>query len=56
LEIKAYQKETSDRIAKPLNKFGAKIKLTKKGIPLTIKGNEILSPIRYIEQKGSATV
>ena len=51
---KSLSKRDFDRIAKPLNKFGAKIKLTKKGLPLTIKGNEILSPIRYIEQKGSA--
>ena len=42
------------RIAEPLNKFGAEIKLTQKGLPLIIKGNKQLSPIRYLEQKGSA--
>ena len=43
-----------NRIAEPLSKFGTKIKLTKKGLPLTIKGNKNLYPIRYSELKGSA--
>ena len=42
------------RIAEPLKKFGAKIKLTKKGLPLTIEGNKNLLPIKYLENKGSA--
>jgi len=51
---KSLSKRDFNRIAKPLNKFGAKIKLTNKGLPLTIKGNDELHPIRYLEQKGSA--
>ena len=47
-------KRDFNRIAEPLNKFGAKIKLTKKGLPLTIEGNKNLHPIRYLEHKGSA--
>ena len=43
-----------NRIAEPLSKFGAKIKLTKKGLPLTLEGNKNLYPIRYSELKGSA--
>ena len=42
------------RITDPLKKFGAKIKLTKKGLPLTIEGNKNLLPIEYLENKGSA--
>ena len=37
-----------------MNKFGAKINLTRNGLPLTIEGNKNLSPIRYLEHKGSA--
>ena len=51
---KSLSKRDFNRIAEPLNKFGAKIKLTKKGLPLTIEGNKNLKPIRYLEQKGSA--
>ncbi len=47
-------KRDFNRIAEPLRKFGAKIKLTKKGLPLTIKGNKNLHPIKYLEHKGSA--
>lgn len=44
-----------NRIAKPLIKFGASIKLNKnKGLPLTIQGSSKLKPIKYIEKKGSA--
>ena len=51
---KSLSKRDFYRIAEPLNKFGAKIKLTKKGLPLIIKGNKQPHPIRYLEQKGSA--
>ena len=51
---KSLSKRDFYRIAEPLNKFGARIKLTKKGLPLTIKGNKYLQPIKYLEQKGSA--
>lgn len=42
------------RIAEPLRKFGADIKLTNKGLPLTIHGKEEPKPIKYLENKGSA--
>ena len=51
---KSLSKRDFSRIAEPLNKFGVKIKLTKKGLPLTIEGNKNLYPIKYLEQKGSA--
>ena len=51
---KSLSKRDFKRIAVPLNKFGAKIKLTKKGLPLTIKGNKNLYPIKYLENRGSA--
>ena len=51
---KSLSRRDFNRVAEPLSKFGAKIKLTKKGLPLTIQGNKNLSPIRYLEQKGSA--
>ncbi len=51
---KSLSKRDFSRIAEPLNKFGAKIKLTKKGLPLTINGNKNLRPIRYLENRGSA--
>jgi 3-phosphoshikimate 1-carboxyvinyltransferase len=51
---KSLSKRDFRRIAEPLNKFGAKIKLTKKGLPLTIEGNKNLHPIRYFENRGSA--
>ena len=44
------------RIAEPLKKIGADIKLTNKGLPLTIKGSENPLPINYLENKGSAQV
>ena len=45
------------RIAKPLRKFGAHLKLKKNyTLPLTIKGSQNLKPIRYLENKGSAQV
>ena len=42
------------RIAEPLKKFGADIKLTNKGLPLIIQGTMNSSPINYVENKGSA--
>ena len=43
------------RIAVPLEKFGAQLKLNKdKGLPLTILGSNSLKPIKYFEKKGSA--
>ena len=51
---KSLSRRDFSRISEPLNKFGAKINLTKKGLPLTIKGNKDLHPIKYLENKGSA--
>ena len=43
------------RVADPLKKFGAKLKLTNnKNLPLNILGTNNLKPIRYYENKGSA--
>ena len=51
---KSLSKRDFNRIAEPLKKFGAKIKLKNKGLPLTIIGNKNLTPIKYLENKGSA--
>jgi len=53
---KSLSKRDFNRIAEPLKKFGADIKLTNKGLPLTIKGSENPLPINYLEDKGSAQV
>ena len=48
-------KRDFNRVAIPLSKFGAKIKLNKKkGLPLTIQGTNNLQAINYFENKGSA--
>jgi 3-phosphoshikimate 1-carboxyvinyltransferase len=51
---KSLSKRDFNRIAEPLIKFGANIKLTKKGLPLTINGSKNLYPIQYLENRGSA--
>tara|TARA_Y100001970_G_scaffold256597_1_gene334454 strand:+ start:888 stop:2213 length:1326 start_codon:yes stop_codon:yes gene_type:complete len=52
---KSLSKRDFKRIADPLKKFGAKIKLSKnKGLPLTIEGTVKPKPIKYYEMKGSA--
>jgi 3-phosphoshikimate 1-carboxyvinyltransferase len=51
---KSLSKRDFYRIAEPLKKFGSNIKLTNKGLPLTIQGRENPSPIIYLEKKGSA--
>ena len=52
---KSLSKRDFKRIAEPLSKFGAKIKLNKKkNLPLTILGSQNLKPINYMENKGSA--
>ena len=54
---KSLSKRDFKRIAKPLRKFGAYLKLKKNyTLPLTIKGSQNLKPIRYLENKGSAQV
>ena len=45
------------RIAKPLRKFGANLKLKNNfTLPLTIIGSRNLKPISYVENKGSAQI
>ena len=52
---KSLSKRDFKRISDPLTKFGAKFKLkNKKNLPLTIKGTSNLTPIKYLENKGSA--
>jgi 3-phosphoshikimate 1-carboxyvinyltransferase len=51
---KSLSRRDFNRIAEPLKKFGVKIKLTNKGLPLTIQGIKNPQPINYIENKGSA--
>ena len=54
---KSLSKRDFKRIAEPLKKFGAEIKLTNnKNLPLTIRGTSLPVPIKYIEDKGSAQV
>jgi len=54
---KSLSKRDFKRIADPLKKFGAQLKLTNnKFLPLTIKGSNYTKPIHYYENKGSAQV
>ena len=53
---KSLSKRDFKRIVDPLSKFGARIKLTKKGLPLTIVGSKNLRSIKYVENRGSAQV
>ncbi len=52
---KSLSKRDFGRISTPLSKFGANFKLNKnKFLPLIIRGSKNLSPINYIENRGSA--
>tara|TARA_Y100000816_G_scaffold28939_1_gene18502 strand:- start:2861 stop:4189 length:1329 start_codon:yes stop_codon:yes gene_type:complete len=54
---KSLSKRDFKRIATPLRKFGAHIKLKNNfRLPLTIIGSRYLKPISYLEDKGSAQV
>ena len=53
---KSLSKRDFNRVAKPLKKFGADIRLTNKRLPLIIKGCGNSLPINYLENKGSAQV
>nr|ADI18937.1 5-enolpyruvylshikimate-3-phosphate synthase [uncultured SAR11 cluster bacterium HF0010_09O16] len=54
---KSLSKRDFKRIAQPLKKFGANLRLKNNyTLPLTIKGSQNLKPIRYLENKGSAQV
>ncbi len=52
---KSLSKRDFNRIAEPLKKFGANIKLkNNRGLPLTISGVKNPMPINYLEKKASA--
>ena len=52
---KSLSKRDFKRVTDPLQKFGARFKLTKnKNLPLNILGSNFLKPIRYYENRGSA--
>ncbi len=52
---KSLSKRDFKRVSEPLSKFGAKFKLNNsKNLPLKIKGNSELLPVRYFENRGSA--
>tara|TARA_B100000886_G_scaffold264625_1_gene189092 strand:- start:596 stop:1918 length:1323 start_codon:yes stop_codon:yes gene_type:complete len=52
---KSLSKRDFKRIADPLKKFGAQLKLTNnKNLPLNILGTRNLKPIKYYENRGSA--
>ena len=52
---KSLSKRDFGRVAEPLKKFGVKCKLNRnKGLPLTITGSNLLKPINYLENRGSA--
>lgn len=54
---KSLSRRDFKRIAKPLKKFGVKLKLNNNyNLPLTITGSQNLKPIKYSENKGSAQV
>ena len=52
---KSLSRRDFKRVADPLRKFGAKLKLTNnKNLPLNILGTKNLKPIKYYENRGSA--
>ena len=52
---KSLSKRDFKRVADPLRKFGAKLKLTNnRNLPLNILGTKNLKPIKYYENRGSA--
>ena len=52
---KSLSKRDFKRVADPLRKFGAKLKLTNnRNLPLNILGTKNLKPIKYYEKRGSA--
>ncbi len=53
---KSLSRRDFSRVIKPLNMFGVKIKSKKNLLPLEIYGSNLLRPINYEENKGSAQV
>ena len=53
---KSLSKRDFSRVIKPLNYFGVNIKSKKGMLPLEIIGSELLRPIKFYENKGSAQI
>ena len=53
---KSLSKRDFSRIIKPLNLFGVNIKSKNNMLPLEMSGSNLLRPIKYLENKGSAQV
>tara|TARA_Y100000590_G_scaffold469492_1_gene657369 strand:+ start:6505 stop:7830 length:1326 start_codon:yes stop_codon:yes gene_type:complete len=53
---KSLSKRDFSRVIKPLNLFGVIVKSKKKMLPVELIGSNLLRPIRYIENKGSAQI
>ena len=51
---KSLSKRDFNRIAEPIEKFGAKVNLKNNSLPLSIVGTKNPKPIKYIESRGSA--
>ena len=51
---KSLSKRDFNRVAEPLRKFGAELKLKNNSLPLTIRGTNNSKNIKYLENKGSA--
>ena len=53
---KSLSKRDFSRVIKPLNLFGINIKSKNNMLPLEMNGSNLLRPIKYLENKGSAQV
>ena len=53
---KSLSKRDFRRVIEPLNLFGVNIKSKNNILPLELKGSNLLRPIKYLENKGSAQV
>ena len=53
---RSLSKRDFSRVIKPLNLFGVNIKSKRGKLPLELTGSDLLRPIRYIEDKGSAQI
>ena len=53
---KSLSKRDFSRVIKPLNLFGVNIKSRNEMLPLEFKGSNLLRPINYTENKGSAQI
>ena len=53
---KSLSKRDFSRVIKPLNLFGVNIKSRNDMLPLEFKGSNLLRPINYTENKGSAQI